>query len=80
MMKLSVDYEFSAREWWEAGGQDLWDGIRAGDSANFVVLDDNIAESWLDAARKIAGWEGGTEYAPHPIAIAEVDPEDQDIY
>lgn len=27
MVKLSVDFEHVSRTWWEAGGQDLWEGL-----------------------------------------------------
>ena len=76
MRKLAIDYEFASRTWWENGGQDLWDAISEG--AGSVVLDDHVAHSWLEEAGRLPGWEEGHDYAPHPIAVSEADPE-QDL-
>ncbi len=76
MTRLSVDFEHSSREWWEHGGQELWDGIGEDFEENAIVLDDTLAESWLAEARKITGWDAGPEYAPHPIIAA---PADEDL-
>jgi hypothetical protein len=73
VIRLSIDFENPARHWWEAGGQDLWDGISEGFDGSAVVVERSLAESWLEAARKIPGWDDGPEYAPHPVAAAEVD-------
>ena len=27
LVRLAVDFEFASRTWWEAGGDDLWQGI-----------------------------------------------------
>ena len=35
-------------------------------------LEESIAESWLREAAKLPGWNDGPEYAPHPVAPAEV--------
>ena len=78
MVRLAVDFEHSSRTWWESGGQDLWDGITEGFDGSQVVVDDDLAESWLGAARTIEGWNDGPEYAPHPITrstLAEDEPE-----
>ena len=78
MTKLSVDFEHPSRQWWEAGGQELWDGIIEEAGASSVVVDDDIAQSWLAHARGIAGWDVGPEFAPNPIAartLAEDDPD-----
>ena len=37
----------------------------------------SLAESWLAEARKIAGWDSGPEYAPHPINSAPADEDEQ---
>ena len=63
MTKLSLDYEFPSREWWDAGGQDLWDGIIEEAGASSVVVDEDIAASWLAQAGAIEGWTGGPEVA-----------------
>ncbi len=77
-MKLSLDFEHPSRQWWDSGGQDLWDGIIEESGASSVVLDDDLANSWLAQARVIPGWDGGPEFAPNPIqsrALAEDDPD-----
>lgn len=76
MIKLSVDFEHPSREWWESGGQELWDGV-TGDGESSAVLDDDVAESWLREARKIPGWDKGPDYAPHPIAASAVAEDDE---
>jgi hypothetical protein len=73
MLRLSVDFENPAEQWWEEGGRELWEGITEGFDGSSVVLEPSLAESWLESARKIPGWDDGPEYAPHPIAVAEVD-------
>jgi len=78
MVKLQIDFEFPSREWWESGGQDLWDGISDGFDGSSVVVDESVAESWLAAAEQLPGWDGGHEYAPHPVIVAALD-EDEDV-
>jgi hypothetical protein len=66
VVKLAIDYEHSSRLWWESGGQ------------GSVVLDEDLASSWLAAAGAIPGWSDGPDYAPHPVAVqalAADDPE-----
>lgn len=73
MIRLSVDFENTSTTWWEEGGRELWEGITEGFDGSSVVLEESLAESWLDSARKIPGWDDGPEFAPHPVAAAEVD-------
>jgi len=78
VVKLAVDFEHSSRVWWESGGQELWEGVTEGFERSSVVLDDDLAASWIAAAQAIPGWSDGPEYAPHPVAVqtlAEDDPE-----
>lgn len=77
LVRLAIDYEFSSRDWWEKGGQDLWDAITDGSGAAVVVLDEALADSWLAQARALPGWNAGPEYAPHPIASLPADEEDE---
>lgn len=74
MLKLSIDYEFASRTWWDGGGQALWEAI-AQDGGGSVVLDEHVARSWLEGASRIPGWDDGHEFAPHPIAVGDWDPE-----
>ena len=67
MKKLSIDFEFSSRIWWESGGQELWDAVTEDFDGSGVIVDDDLAESWIARASAIPGWDDGAEYAPHPI-------------
>jgi len=78
MVKLSVDFENPAKIWWEQGGRDLWEGITEGFDGSSVILEEDLAESWLTSARQIPGWDDGPEYAPHPITLSTVDEFEQD--
>lgn len=78
LLRLGVDYEFPTKTWWEAGGRELWEAIcHAGESG--VVLEATLAESWLEQARAIPGWNEGPEYAPHPIAVSPAEAEDDEL-
>jgi hypothetical protein len=79
MVRLSIDFEFPSRAWWENGGQDLWDGIAEGFDGSYVVLDPSLAESWLAQARDIPGWDAGSEYAPHPVRLMPLDEDDEEL-
>ncbi len=79
MVRLAVDFEFASRSWWENGGQDLWDAITEGFDNHKVVVDEDLAHSWLEQARQVEGWEDGTEYAPHPIRLSELDEDDEEL-
>ena len=73
MIKLAIDFENPASEWWESGGRDLWESITEAFDNNDVALDESLAESWLAQAAQIPGWEGGPEFSPHPICVKELD-------
>lgn len=77
LVRLAIDYEFSSREWWEKGGQDLWEAIADASGAAVVILDDALADSWLAQARSLPGWNDGRDYAPHPVAVSPADEEDE---
>ena len=79
MKKLSIDFEFSSREWWENGGQALWDAVTEGFDASGVLVDDDLADSWLAPARAIPGWDDGAEYAPHPIRASAISEDDIEL-
>lgn len=78
MRKLSIDYEHPSRVWWDAGGLHLWEGLTGGFDESSVVLDDDVAESWLAEASRIPGWDGGPDFAPHPIAVQQLADDDPD--
>ena len=78
MVRLRVDFECPSPAWWEEGGRDLWASVAGAEDAAGVVLDESIARSWLDAAAQLPGWDAGHEFAPHPIALEDFDPEDPD--
>ena len=73
MVRLAIDFEHESQTWWDAGGRTLWEGITEGMGENAVVLDADLAESWLAAARNIEGWDAGPEHAPHPVAASAVE-------
>jgi hypothetical protein len=77
MVRLAIDFENPAENWWEAGGRDLWESIAEGFDNNDVVLDESLARSWLEQAARIPGWDDGPEYAPHPVLLRELDPDEE---
>jgi len=76
MVRLAVDFENPAREWWEEGGRELWESIAESPDAAKIAVDESIAKSWLEQAATIPGWEGGPDYAPHPVRMLEIDPDE----
>jgi hypothetical protein len=78
MTRLSVDFEHTSRTWWENGGDALWEAITEGFDGSSVVVDDDLARSWLAEASRVAGWNDGNEYAPHPIVARPVN-EDEEV-
>lgn len=77
VVRLAIDFENNSRRWWDGGGQALWDGLVEAFDGNDVVVDASIADSWLAEAARIAGWEGGPEYAPHPVCVKSVDEDEE---
>ncbi len=78
MIRLAIDFENPAREWWESGGRDLWDAIVEGFDNNDVVVEKYLADSWLSQAASLPGWDGGPEHSPHPICLKPID-EDEEV-
>ena len=78
-MRLSLDYENTSRAWWDNGGEALWAGITDEPGATSVVVDDDLARSWLAEASRIPGWDAGTEYAPHPIVATALADDQVDL-
>jgi hypothetical protein len=76
MLRLAIDFECPAPIWWEKGGRELWESITEGFDGSSVVLEDSLAESWIARAGEIPGWNGGPDYAPHPVAVSPVADDD----
>jgi len=77
MIRLAIDFECEAEEWWESGGRDLWESLLEGFDNNAVLLDDAIAESVIAQAARIPGWESGLPHAPHPLRLDAVDGDEE---
>lgn len=78
LMRLAIDFENAARNWWAGGGQELWESIAEGFDNNDVVLEESLARSWLQRAERIEGWAEGPPYAPNPVRLKSVDA-DEDV-
>src|SRR4026207_2154031 len=79
MKKLSIDFEFSSRAWWENGGQGVWAAVTEGFDGRKGIVDAELASSWLERARAIPGWDDGAEYAPHPVRASALDDDELDL-
>jgi hypothetical protein len=79
MVRLAIDFEFPSRLWWESGGQELWDGVCDSPDGGGVVIDDDLATSWMAQAEQIRGWSAGPDYAPHPVRLIELAADDADL-
>ena len=71
--RLAIDFGHESRTWWENGGRDLWEAITGGFDENSVVVDDDLAASWLTTASAVEGWDAGPDFAPHPIHSSPAD-------
>jgi hypothetical protein len=71
LVRLAIDFENTAENWWDAGGRDLWEGLAEAPDASQVVVDAELARSWLAQASAIPGWDDGPEFAPHPVCQRE---------
>lgn len=78
LVRLAIDFENPATTWWESGGRDLWESICESFDTSAIVLEDSLARSWLEQASLLPGWNDGPEYAPFPVALRDVDP-DEDV-
>ena len=79
MTRLAIDFEFPSREWWENGGQQLWEALAESADAAKVIVDDDLAASWLSQAARIDGWHDGADYAPHPVRAVQLAEDDEDL-
>ncbi len=78
MVRLAIDFENNSPQWWDSGGRDLWESLLEGFEDNAVVLEESIAQSVLAEAAKLPGWDGGPDYAPHPLCVKPID-EDEEL-
>ena len=78
LVKLAIDFECPARQWWDGGGRALWETLLESFDNTSVVVEESIARSWLAEAARIPGWLGGPEYAPSPVFLKPID-EDEDV-
>jgi hypothetical protein len=79
VVRLAIDFEFPSRDWWESGGQQLWEAIAESPDATKVVVDEDLAASWLTQAARISGWDAGPDYAPHPVRALPLPEDDEDF-
>jgi hypothetical protein len=79
MVRLAIDFEFPSRVWWESGGQELWDALVEDFDGGGVIVDADLATSWLAQAEQIRGWSEGPDYAPHPVRRIELAADDADL-
>ena len=77
MVRLAVDFENPSPKWWASGGQDLWDALAEAFDGNAVVVEQSLADSWLRQAAELPGWEGGPEWAPHPICLKPINDDEE---
>ena len=73
LYRLGIDFENPAKDWWDNGGRELWESVAESPDAAKVLLDESIARSWMEQASQIEGWEGGPEFAPHPVFMREAE-------
>ena len=50
MIRITIDFECEADEWWENGGRVLWESLVEGFDNNAVLLDDALAASVMEQA------------------------------
>ena len=77
VVRLAIDFENPGVQWWDGGGRELWEGLVEAFDGNHVVVDQSIADSWLAEAALIPGWEGGPDYAPHPVCLKAVNDDEE---
>ena len=66
MIKLAIEFENPAKLWWKSGGRELWDSIAYGFDGNEVLVDDDVARSWIARAATILA--GGHRRSAAPAA------------
>jgi len=62
--KLSIDFEFSSRAWWENGGQQLWDAVTEGFDGSGVHCHGEALNQVIDAG-----------FIPEMLPEPAIDPE-----
>ena len=62
-VKIMVDYENNAEEWWDNGGRELWREFGGG-RKDEIYLTERAAEDMERRAQLIPGYHDGPYYAP----------------
>ncbi len=78
MIRIAIDFECSAEQWWDSGGRDLWESLVEGFDNNSVLLDPSIADSVMQQASALPGWDSGHVHAPHPLRLETIN-EDEEL-
>lgn len=77
MKLIAVDYKNSAERWWDAARNCIALPLSIGDlivgDKDEVTLSEEDAAAALAWARSLPGWDGGPEYAPHPLTVHDTD-------
>lgn len=73
LVALSADDENNAEAWWSA-----LDGEPHGLDLDALRRDEGVVAdaATLERLRGLPGWEGGPDYAPHPLLVEEISAED----
>ena len=69
MVRLCIDFENPSPEWWQSGGRELWESVVEGFDNNDALLDRALAESWLEQAGRLPGWDGGPEIKQNGLVV-----------
>lgn len=71
-VRLFVNFENNAEEWWDKGGHHLWHLV-GGDGKDYVFVHRELAKKFEGFASEIPGWEAGDNA---PILSYDVDESD----
>jgi hypothetical protein len=72
-VRVTLDEENSAEQWWDGGGLELWTELVGGDYDEDCMS----AAVWRDFVRhaeQIPGWATGPDYAQHPFVANWINP------
>ena len=63
-VKIMVDYENNAEEWWDNGGRELWREFGGSNNKDEIYLTERAAEEMERRAKLISGYCDGPYHAP----------------